>query len=288
MAILPGISTVAGRALIALVALTTAQATRASDMQMVQFASLHPDGTLLSAALLRPEGDGPFPSVVLLHGCSGLYTSKGRMASREREWMTMLRADGYAVLAVDSFNPRGFRTICADKYRTITPEDDRPYDAYAALAWLRQQSFVQPDRIAIMGWSNGGTTTLATVSEKTVRSVGWREDGFAAAVAMYPGCLNLSRTSYTPLAPLLLEVGAKDDWTPATYCRQLVETARKNGGNAELDAYSNAHHGFDEPTGKLHTRMVSGGRLVHVGPEPQARALAITRVRTYLADALKR
>lgn len=264
-----------------------AQAARGADMQIVQFPTLHADRITLSAALLRPDGDGPFPAVLLLHGCGGLYTAKGRMGSRERGWMETLRDDGYAVLAVDSFNPRGFRTICASDQRSITAEDDRPFDAYAALRWLRGQPYVARDRIAVMGWSHGGTTTLSTVSEATARRVGWREAGFAAAVAMYPGCLKLSRTDYATKTPILMELGLKDDWTPAKYCQRLVDRLRDRNGVIAVDGYAEAYHGFDEPTGKVHTRRVSNGRIVHVGPEPEARAFATSRVREYLAAALK-
>ena len=48
---------------------------------------------------LPDEGDGPFPAVVLLHGCSGV-------APRSRMWAEKLNSWGYATLIVDSFGPR--------------------------------------------------------------------------------------------------------------------------------------------------------------------------------------
>lgn len=256
-------------------------------MRTVRFPTLHEDRVTLTAYLARPEGPGTFPAVVLAHGCDGLLTRSGKMKARESRWMEMLKDDGYVVLAVDSFNPRGYRTICTSNQRGITAEDDRPYDITAALGWLRAQPFVAKDRIAVMGWSHGGTTTLATVSERMATLVGGREPGFTAAVAMYPGCLNLSRTPYVATAPILMQLGLADDWTPAKFCRRLADKIRKNGGTIAVDGYAGATHGFDEPVGKLHTRKASNGRTVHVGPDPDARAKAIARVRAWLAKKLK-
>lgn len=267
--------------------LAVATAARGADMQTVQFPTLHKDHVTLTAYLARPEGPGPFPAVVLAHGCDGLLTRTGKLKARESRWMEMLKEDGYAVLAVDSFNPRGFRSICTSNQRSITAEEDRPYDITAALRWLTAQPFVAKDRIAVMGWSHGGTTTLATVSKRMATLVGWSGPGFAAAVAMYPGCLNLSRTPYVATAPILMQLGLADDWTPAKFCQRLADKIRKTGGTVAVDAYAGAYHGFDEPVGKLHTRTATGGRTVHVGPDPNARAKAIVRVRAWLAEKLK-
>src|SRR5262245_24930116 len=57
----------------------------------------------LDGYLLKPEGAGPFPAAVLMHGCAGIIPSiDGVWAERLRDW-------GYATLLVDSFATRGFR-----------------------------------------------------------------------------------------------------------------------------------------------------------------------------------
>ena len=40
----------------------------------VQFQSLHRDRAMLRGYVMKPEGDGPFPTVLLLHGCGGPVT----------------------------------------------------------------------------------------------------------------------------------------------------------------------------------------------------------------------
>lgn len=214
-----------------------AQPARAATPETVQFQTLHHDETVLRGFLAKPEGDGPFPTILLLHGCSGPVTSKGAIASRERHWMTLFVAEGYVVLLLDSFNPRGFSSICTKSARPITAEQDRPYDAYAALRWLRDRPYVRPDRIGIMGWSHGAMTALATISQAMIAEIGWTGPGFATAVTFYPGCFDLGKTVYKPTVPLLLQLGEKDDWTPARYCHRLAQAVERDGGTIEVDIY---------------------------------------------------
>jgi dienelactone hydrolase len=262
----------------------------AGGPETVQFQSLHRDRAMLRGFVMKPEGDGPFPTVLLLHGCGGPVTRKGAIASRERSWMDQFVADGYAVMLLDSFNPRRFSSICTKRDRPITAEKDRPYDAYAALRWLRDKPFVQADRIAIMGWSHGAMTTLATISEAMIKEVGWTDPGFVTAIAFYPGCLDLGKTRYKATVPLLMQLGEKDDWTPPRYCLRLAEDVKRAGDPIEVDVYKGAYHAFDNPSGAVRERSTSntgGTRTVHSGRNPEAAEQAMARTRAWLAAALK-
>lgn len=266
-----------------------AASAHAGGPETVQFQTLHRDQTMLRGFLMTPEGSGPFPTVLLLHGCGGPVTSKGAIASRERMWMEQFVADGYVVLLLDSFNPRGFSSICTRRDRPITAEKDRPYDAYAALRWLRAKPFVMSDRVAVMGWSHGAMTILATVSQTMIKEIGWTEPGFVTAVTFYPGCLDLSKTPYKATVPLLMQLGEKDDWTPARYCLRLADDVKKAGDPIEIDVYPGAYHAFDNPTGTVHERSTSntgGTRTVHSGRDPEAARRAMARTRAWIAAAL--
>src|SRR4051794_19891917 len=103
------------RTLLAAIALLLAHAATAQEaeprdpraLETVHFVSL--DGvTNLTAYLGRHEGSAPRPAVVLMHGCSGLLTPKGRIMPLYRAWMRALFAQGYDVLTVDSAGSRGF------------------------------------------------------------------------------------------------------------------------------------------------------------------------------------
>src|SRR5258706_1306089 len=159
----------------------------------------------IPATLSKPDGPGPFPAIVLMHDCSGLGPSSSGAPGR---WATELVQRGYVVILPDSFTTRGHADgICTVPVRQrradVTPER-RARDAYAALAWLRAQSYVDPKRVGLMGGSHGGSTTLATILAPS-GGVEPKREGFAAAVALYPRCRRSNREpAPPPLAPLFI------------------------------------------------------------------------------------
>src|SRR5262249_44755831 len=120
------------------------------------------NATMLVGVMVRPPGDGPFPAMVLLHGCGGLFQESGAMWPRDLQRTRALVALGYVVLLPDSFDPRGVREICR-RPQTIYPAIERVRDAYGALLFLQRHPFVQPDAIGVLGWSNGAMSVLSTI-----------------------------------------------------------------------------------------------------------------------------
>lgn len=243
----------------------------------------------LNALMFRPAGQGPYPAVVLLHGCGGMVTSQGYVTASYRYWLDLLASNGYAALLVDSLNPRGHRTICEQQKRTILISRERVQDAYAALQWLAAQPGVRADRVGILGWSNGGSGTLYTLRASRAGR------GFRSGVAFYPGCraLSQSRTPYRPYAPLLVLAGEADDWTPAAYCVELVKIAKAGGAPMDIVTYPGAHHGFDRINSPIRYRPnvrnpnKPGGRGATSGEHPQAREDAVRRTLQFFDTTLK-
>src|SRR3954465_1138238 len=67
-----------------------------------------PSGSnILRAQLYKPDGKGPFPTVIALHGCGGLAGRSEPVLARYREWAEDLVKDGKAVLLPDSYGSRG-------------------------------------------------------------------------------------------------------------------------------------------------------------------------------------
>lgn len=273
--------------------LTAPVAAHAADAEKVAFPGR--DGVELTGLVYRPEGTGRFPGIIALHGCGGLLTSKGVIHARERAWAERWTAAGYAVLFPDSFTPRGVASICSDAHRPILPERERVRDAYDALAWFEAQPYVAADRIALFGWSHGAMTTLwAMAAQSPGRPAGLAHD-FIGAVAFYPGCAQISRErpEYAAVAPMLLQLAADDVWTPPAACIRMVEAAQhRPGPPIEMDVYPDSVHGFDQPTGSVHSFVVrnsiyrGGEKTVYVGANPAARERAIARVMPWLASLL--
>jgi dienelactone hydrolase len=59
----------------------------------------------LPTQLYKPDGDGPFPAIVMLHDCSGLGP---RSSGAPARWAQLLATEGFVVAMPDSFTPRGF------------------------------------------------------------------------------------------------------------------------------------------------------------------------------------
>ena len=263
----------------------------------------------LPAELYKPDGDGLFPAVVIMHDCSGLGP---RSSGSPARWAQLLASQGYVVAMPDSFTPRGFANgVCTAPMGNSTLKVNplpRAYDAYATLAYLRRQSFVDGAHIAVMGGSHGGATTLAADTAAPLAQD--RMQGFAAAIALYPGCgarygsWNVRREfgdrgkvveyfgTYQPLAPLLILVGEKDDWTPADQCRVLAERAQAAGYPVTIKIYPGANHAFDgtAPQRYIAERRNANapdGRGATTGGDPRAWDDAKQQVSAFLARYLK-
>ena len=246
-------------------------------------------GVTLDAALVRPPSRTDLPAVVALHGCGGPYPS------RDGSWAVELVAKGHIVLLPDSFGSRGLGPQCRVKQRTVSPARERRDDAIAAATWLATQPGVPAGGIALLGWSNGGSTVLATARlgarGSADRHTALPPGLFTRFVAFYPGCAGTARDlSWQPAAPMLILVGEQDDWTPAEPCRQIAARFpdRIGPNPVTMVAYPDAYHDFDAPDRPL--RVLTGLATVtsgqaHVGTNVAARADALVRVPAFLAAA---
>ncbi len=288
-------------------ALAAISVTAAADQRIV-FPSYDPPSgpPLIVVGHWQPAADGnaPSPAVALFHGCGGAYDRHGNLDRRMREYGAWLHARGWSVLVVDSYTPRGETSICTQRngHRRVT-QVNRRRDALAAIDWLAQRPDVDPKRIGLIGWSNGGSTVLAATNlhHPDVAAASLRP---AFGVAFYPGCEAELARGYAPDADMLLLVGEADDWTPAAPCHRLSAKAARGstaGGDASfaatasanskavtIEGYAGAYHGFDsdQPL-RLRKDVPNGahpGHGVHVGGDPQA----LRRSREHLAEFLAR
>ena len=224
-----------------------------------------------------------------MHDCSGLGP---RSSGAPGRWAKELVARGYVVVLPDSFSPRGHpdgvcTTPVSERRTDVTPVH-RAHDAFEALAYTRALPGVDGRRVGIMGGSHGGTTTLTAMMapERDSDSLaGDKRSGFAAAVALYPRCLDAAAV-YRPVAPVLILIVAEDDWTPAEPCRKLAEPAREAGQPVAIKIYPGAHHSFDSsrPERYVAARINSnapGGRGATTGGDPVAWADSIREVAAF-------
>lgn len=189
--------------------------------------------TPLAGFLAKPDGAGPFPAVVHLHGCSGV-TERMRQATAAR-----MTSAGYVSLVVDSFKTRGIVDDC------VTPPADRHADAMGALAYLATLPFVDARRVALVGHAQGGAAALQVASERPYRLFDIpAELNYRAVIAWYPRC-NAAKSALT--MPTLILIGELDNWSPIKLCEWWMQRRDGRGAPVKLVVYRDALHGFDNP-----------------------------------------
>ena len=231
---------------------------------------------------------GRRPAIIALHGCSGLYNNRGRFDDRYTFYAQRWNAVGWHVVAPDSLGSRGQRSLCTQTAaeRTIKVAHRRD-DVLRAAAWLTARDDVDPQRIAVVGWSHGAMTALEIVD----RSL-WRSQPPAAIVTYYPGCGGWKRRALVePVAPVLMLLGEADDWTPAAPCKELAERFQSRRPDAvAVHVYADGHHGFDSRAPvRFRPNIPAGGdkRGVHVGGNPAAREASLAELDQFLARHLQ-
>jgi dienelactone hydrolase len=224
----------------------------------------------IEAVLGKPRGAGPFPAIIALHGCGGLFNRKGELSARHQDWLDRLVDAGFVVLFPDSLGSRGLTSQCETRKREVTAAL-RAQDAVGAADWLARQAFVDRNRIGLLGWSHGGSTALRAVWRVRPQTVDFKQ-----AAIFYPGCTSLVGSGWTPRMPVTLFHGMADDWTPIGPCEDLARA-----GGAALIAYPNAYHGFDAPNARIRERHAAyttrSDGLVTTGTNGPARADSIQR-----------
>jgi dienelactone hydrolase len=283
-----------------------------AEPEAISFQSLGSD-TTIPATLLRPDGTGPFPAVVIVHDCSGLGP---RSSGAPMRWGKELLAQGYVVVIPDSFTPRSLPDgvcIIPGSESAVASGYVRDADAMAALKLLRTLPYVDGKHVGLMGGSHGGWTTLATMTTLSRDNPAVKEakqDGFTAAIALYPNCTSPYGSwaakrengntgaitgylgTYKPLNPVLVLAGEKDDWTPAEPCRQLVETSRAAGYAMDIVIYPGAFHAFDSANpvrydARRNNANSPTGKGATTGGDPTAWADAKKQVAAFFERHLK-
>jgi len=196
-------------------------------------------------ALVKPEGSGPFPALVIMHQCSG---PKQAVLS----WARKALQRQYAVLLVDSLGPRGVDSVCygpkagVNLFRGVR-------DALQAAEHLRRQPFVDRNRVALVGFSWGASVGLMAASRHYVAAL-QAGKGFAAVASFYPLCSRISPSNGRPpfdvinndiAHPLLVLMGEADTETPASDCLERLEALEKAGVSIEWHLYPGATHCWD-------------------------------------------
>ena len=221
--------------------------------------------------LRLPEGSGPSPAVVLLHGCGGGWRGL------DERWGKLL-----AELGLCHADRRPLRNARHHEHLHERAAGSTMHDAYRALDFLVGQSSVDPSRVAMAGFSQGAMLALLSVERGQIERSAQAK--FRAAIGFYPPCLGLKGNM---TVPTLILIGELDDWAPAKECRNLAEgrddwgISREKGQGIpiEIIVYPGAHHDFDVPNFATPVKVL--GHHLEFNEEARDQA-AVDAVRKFL------
>jgi len=227
---------------------------------------------MLTGKLTKPQGDGPFAALVLLHACDGMNPHLDAWAKKLESW-------GYVALQLDSFGPRSVSDICDDhlgwtltRYPSAT---ERLQDADDAKSYLAALPFVDRSRIAVMGWGHGSCVILRAVQKTAFKQI--LGEPFRVAVTFYPRC---DQPMHSLNTPLLILIGELSTWCRATECQKKIPSG-KTTPEVKLKIYPGAYHGFDR---EGLDETFRGHRFLY---NREAAVDAVIQVKNFLAKHLK-
>lgn len=196
----------------------------------------HGDTALEGYLAYDANATGKRPGVLLVHRRDG-------MTDFTRKHADMIAKLGYVVFAADIFGkgvlPKDVPEMQAE---TAKYAKDRPLmrtRAQAGLDTLRQNSMVDPSRIAVIGYCFGGTVA--------------QELSHTGAPVVGTVVVHGSFRGFTPgaakniMGRVLILHGAEDPTAPLSELDLAIKELRQAEVDWQVEIYSGAHHGFTTP-----------------------------------------
>lgn len=207
-------------------------------------------------SLQLPQGDGPFPAMILLSGCDGVHDNMDYWAKQANDL-------GYAALILDSHGPRNldkhqaWRAVCTAQ---ILPGAERAGDIATAMAALDDMPRIDPKKVTLLGASHGGWSVMEYIQQITTNDVppgltDWPmqpellRQRLGPVVMLYPYCGVVSRADDTPW-PVdqsgLMVLAENDSIVDPKKCRDMATSLAAGGARLDVRTIKGADHGFDQ------------------------------------------
>lgn len=178
----------------------------------------------------KPQGDGPFPAIIFVSGCSG-YKWTDIAWKHYNTIADKFVAKGYAVMMYDFYASRPNKSSCMDvDAREVVQE------VMLTAKYLKTLAYIKQNEINLHGWSFGGIITLQTVNQDVSKDI------FKKAIAYYPMCSK--KQKWQSHVPILIQSGSLDDVTPFMNCRTLIDNS-PDASKVKFRVIPGGRHAFD-------------------------------------------
>lgn len=195
----------------------------------------------VSGYIVRPDGEGPFPGVVVIHEIYGLNDNIKDIAHR-------FASEGYVALAVDLFAGRN-RAVCMFRFMgqlLLTPLKNSSITALQqALTFLSEQPGVDSARIGAVGYCLGGSFAIAWACN----------DNRLKAIAPYYGMNPRPQEALARLCPVVGSYPDKDFTT--AHGQKLVVALEQHNIPHDIKIYPHSRHSFFNDQGPAYNEEVA-------------------------------
>jgi len=209
----------------------------------------------VAGTLRVAQGSGRLPLVILMHGSGGFEENADL-------WERQFRLLGISTFALNSFSGRGIASTVADQSQL--GRLNMILDLYRSLAVLAAHPWVDPNRIAVMGFSRGGQAALYATLKRFHKL--WNPSGIdpAAYIALYPQC-NTTYIDDTDVTdhPIRIFHGISDDYVEIGPCRAYFERLKQAGKDVQMTEYPDTWHAFDYPSLSSNPTVVQYGQTTN-------------------------
>lgn len=222
----------------------------------------------LCGVLAVPEGEGPWPGVVMVHEAFGIDDVMRRQVER-------MASAGYVVLMPDLFSAGGVRRCLIATFRALSAGEGR---AFADIEASRRQLLRREDctgSVGVIGFCMGGGFALLAASR-----------GFDAASVNYGGLPKDLDRALDGACPVVASYGGKDRALSGA-ATKLESALAAHRVPHDVKLYPEAGHSFLNPesTGPRLLRPLMS-RVMGVGPEPASAADAWRRIDAWFEEHL--
>jgi carboxymethylenebutenolidase len=179
-----------------------------------------------------PEGSGPHPAIVILHGSAGWRSEYSIFAKN-------LADSGFAALVLDYYNEVGGAPIRSAEKLKKWPHWQK--SVRSAVRFLQANPFINGHKLGLLGFSRGAFLAV---------SVAASIPGLNAVVDFYGGGgggVDDLEEEVKGLPPILILHGSDDKVVPVSFAYRLGDAARKAGGKVETHIYPDTGHAFNLP-----------------------------------------